>query len=336
MRYRTLGTTGISISEIGCGTWALGGLCWEDGRSSGWSGHIDEQEIKKALYHALDMGVNHFDTADVYGNGKSEQMLGRILLTRPENLVIASKIGYFKGTAAHAYEPHHIMRQCEQSLLNLKRDHLDIYYFHHANFGPADCYLDAALEAMHTLRDQGKIRAIGVSAYAARDFIRLVPRIKPDVLQSFAHCIDYHFIAPNSPVMNLCKQHGCSFIAMSPLSQGILTGKYLNSHNPTFPSGDHRERSEKFKNHNLTKINAGIKDMLNRFGPDPKDLIAASLGFILAHKHVAGVIPGFRNLTQLTTNVAAAQFSCNGEDLAFIRKAFLDNDQSAAIPESSK
>ena len=98
--------------------------------------------------------MNHFDNADVYGNGRAERMLARVLKklgVKTNNVIIATKVGHFHGTAEHAYEPNHIRHQCEQSLINLGRDYVDIYYFHHGNFGEKDKYLHPAADMMDTL-----------------------------------------------------------------------------------------------------------------------------------------------------------------------------------------
>src|ERR1700722_3289242 len=141
MRYRKMGTSGVEVSEISLGCWTLGGLNWVNGNPNGWA-DVNEAEVKKAVDHALDAGVNHFDNADVYGNGKAEQMLARVLGERAKKLILATKVGWFPGTAAHAYEPAHIRHQCEQSLINLKRDVIDLYYFHHGDFGREDIWLE--------------------------------------------------------------------------------------------------------------------------------------------------------------------------------------------------
>jgi len=322
MQYRTINNTDITISEIGLGCWTLGGLNWEEGRiANGWS-TVDPNEVKDAIAYAVDNGVNHFDNADVYGNGLAERMLADALGSKNNEVIIASKVGWFKGTAAHAYEPQHIRQQCEQSLINLKREYVDIYYFHHGDFGERDRYLDDACEVMVRLKAEGKIRCIGLSAYSEKDFKRLVPRIKPSVLQSWAHAMDYHFIAPNSPVMQLCEEYGMSFIAFSPLNQGILLGKYTSANPPSFPEGDHRRASEKFKPEYLAKAEKGIAAVSEMLGDDQEHLVRMALQFVLYHKQVAGVIPGFRNLEQVTMNLSACDKPLNGREVACIRKAF--------------
>jgi aryl-alcohol dehydrogenase-like predicted oxidoreductase len=193
MEYRELGTTGIKISSISLGCWTLGGLNWVDGRPNGWA-NVDEREAADGINYALEQGVNHFDNADVYGNGRAERMLARILGTRTKDVTIATKVGWFAGTAAHAYEAQHIRHQCEQSLINLNRDYIDLYYFHHGGFGDNDCYLDGAVDMMYRLKAEGKIRFIGQSAYSHEDFQKLVSKVKPVALQSFAHAMDDRFI----------------------------------------------------------------------------------------------------------------------------------------------
>jgi myo-inositol catabolism protein IolS len=320
MRYRAIGKTGITISEIGLGCWTIGGPAFEAGRPAGWA-PVDEQEAIAAVRFSLEQGVTHFDNADVYGHGHAERLLAQALGEKNESVVIASKVGHFRGTARHAYEPLHIRRQCEQSLTNLKRDYCDIYYFHHGNFGPGDCFLDDAVAMMHRLRDEGKIRCIGLSAYSIKDFMRLIPRIKPAVLQSWAHAMDYHFIAPESALMQACETYGCSFIAFSPLNQGILLGKYSAANPPRFQDGDHRQRSEKFTAAYLAQAEAGLRNLSLSFGNSTEELSRIALQFVLGHKHVAGVIPGFRTTAQVQRNLAQ-QEPLNGREIALVRKAF--------------
>ncbi len=322
MYFREIGTTGIEISEIGLGCWTLGGLNWEEGRiANGWS-PVDPAEAREAVAFALDNGVNHFDTADVYGNGLSERMLAESLGMKNNNVIIASKVGWFRGTAAHAYEPQHIRHQCEQSLRNLKREYIDIYYFHHGNFGEKDCYLDDACETMGRLKAEGKIRCIGLSAYSEKDFKRLVPKMKPSVIQSWAHAMDYHFIAPGSACMNLCKEYAMSFVAFSPLNQGILLGKYSSDDPPHFPDGDHRSNSEKFKPAYLAGAENGIRAVSEELGGSREELVRMALQYVLYHDYVAGVIPGFRNREQVIMNLSACDKPLNGREVACVRKAF--------------
>lgn len=320
MKMRELGRSGVQVSEISFGCWTMGGLNWVDGSPNGWA-NVDEGEVERAIKVALDAGVNHFDNADVYGNGRAERMLARILdrLGVPTNsVIIATKVGHHHGTADHAYEPAHIRHQCEQSLINLKRDYLDVYYFHHGWFGD---YLDAAAETMDRLVEEGKVRVKGQSAYSSEDFERAVPVVRPQVLQSWAHALDDQFIRPGSPVANLMEQHGITFVAFSPLAQARLLDKYDPANPPTFEPGDHRQNSQAFSAEAIAALKPKLAKLKGRFGDSTEDLVAVALNYVLSYPNIACVIPGFRNERQARCNVAAAGRTLSPEDLAFVREA---------------
>ncbi len=321
MRYRKLGKSNISVSEISLGCWTLGGLNWVNGTPNGWA-NVDEKEVKRAVDYALEQGVNHFDNADVYGNGRAERMLARVLGSRTKKVTIATKVGWFPGTAENVFEPAHIRHQCEQSLINLKRDVIDVYYFHHGNFGPKDRYLDGAVKTIYQLKKEGKVRLIGQSAYSNEDFTRLIPKVKPDVLQSWAHAMDDQFIREGTPVRKLLESRKMSFVAFSPLAQGILLGKFNAKKPPKFEEGDHRRGDSRFTAEALRKMEPKIQKLKARFGQEPKDLARAALQYLLAESPVACVIPGFRNLEQVKVNLAAAGKPLSPEDLVFIRAIF--------------
>jgi len=320
LKYRRLGSSEIKVSEISLGCWTLGGINWVDGIANGWSS-VDEDAVTRAVKRAVDAGVNHFDNADVYGNGKAERMLARVLKKlgiRSETLIIASKIGHFRGTAAHAYEPAHIRHQCEQSLLNLQRDYLDIYYLHHENFGRGDIYLEPAAAALNDLVKEGKIRLKGQSAYSHKGFQKSVPVIQPTVLQSWAHAMAPEFIQPGNPVPKLMAEYGMSFVAFSPLNQGILLDKFDPNHPPTFEPGDHRANSKKFTRAALAAVHPKLQKIKQRFGSDAATLAGVALRYVLNHQHVACVIPGFRNEQQVACNLSASEFTLDRAAMNFV------------------
>ena len=320
MRYRRLAQSTIEVSEISLGCWALGGLSWVNGKANGWA-PVDEAAITKAIKLALDAGVNHFDNADVYGNGEAERMLARCLKKlgiASEKVIIASKVGHFPGTASHAYEPAHIRHQCEQSLLNLKRDYLDIYYLHHTNFGRHDVYLEPAAATLNELITEGKIRLKGQSGYTHSGFQKTVPVVQPAVLQSWAHAMSPQFIQRGNPVPQLMEAHNLSFIAFSPLNQGLLLDKYQPHKTPVFTAGDHRANDKKFSQESLTTLKPKLSKIKDRFGSDPTTLASVALRYVLNHDRVACVIPGFRNAEQVACNLTARNFSLNREAMNFV------------------
>jgi myo-inositol catabolism protein IolS len=318
---RRLGRTNLEVSEISLGCWTLGGPNWSQGQPVGW-GELDQQEAEKALERGLELGCNHFDTADVYGNGRSEQMLGKILGPRRKDVVVATKLGWFQGTAQHAYHPLHIRHQIEQSLENLRTDYVDIYYFHHADFGPDDCYLEDAVEVIRRLRQEGKIRFIGQSAYTVQDFQKLIPIVDPDVLQSRAHIMDIRMIEPSSPVAGLIAARDLGFVAFSPMAQGLLLDKFRPENPPQFAEGDNRGRSKWFSADFLRKLAPKLDELKDRFGTETEALIRVSLQYLLAYPAVSCVIPGFRSIRQVEMDLSPAGKPLNKEDTGWIRELF--------------
>jgi len=234
-------------------------------------------------------------------------------------LVIATKVGWFQGTAENAYEPAHIRRQCEQSLINLKRDQIDIYYFHHGNFGPGDKYLAGAVDAMNKLVKKGRFGWSVVRLFRD-DFEKLVPVIKPQVLQSWAHALDDHFVREGSRVDRLMEKYGLSFVAFSPLAQGLLLDKFDPKKPPVFEPGDHRQNSEKFSEKALAVLAPKLGKLKVRFGSSTEDLASMALNYLLSYPKVCCAIPGFRNERQAKCNVAGAGKVLTRDDVQFIRE----------------
>ena len=318
MKYRSLGNSDVKVSEISFGCWTMGGLNWVNGSPNGWA-NVNEEEIMAAIKVGLDAGVNHFDNADVYGNGKAERMLARVLKKigiKSTDVIIATKIGHFPGTAEHAYEPAHIRHQCEQSLLNLQREYIDLYYFHHGSFGD---HLHEAARTMDQLVKEGKVRLKGQSAYSVEDFQKAVPVVKPVVLQSWANALDDQFVRPGSPVSQLMEEHNLSFVAFSPLAQGRLLDKFDPKNPPTFEPGDHRQNNGSFRAAAIAALKPKLEKLKARFGATTEDLAALAQNYILAQPRVCCVIPGFRNERQARCNVAAVGRSLTVADVEFVR-----------------
>ncbi|MFZ4576714.1 MAG: aldo/keto reductase [Phycisphaerales bacterium] len=337
MRYRTLGSTGIKVSEIGFGCWTMGGPNWStsNGQSIGWA-DVNQSEIDEGIRVGVEAGVNHWDNADIYGNGRAERSLASAFKTlgvKRDTQVIATKVGHFKGTAPCAYEPSHIRNQCEQSLKNLGTDYIDIYYFHHGTYigpdynGQPHDYLPEAAATMHALVKEGKVRAIGQSAYSDEDFARAIPVLKPHVLQNKANLRYDDFIRPGCALQKLMAEHGCTFVAFGPLDQGILLDKFDPEHPPAFEPGDYRANRKDFTTATLRAVREKLQKCKSRFGIAGREatesLASASQRWVLAHDHVCSVIPGFRNAKQARCNVAAAKDEPMSEaDVAWLRQLF--------------
>ncbi|XVJ60409.1 MAG: aldo/keto reductase [Tepidisphaera sp.] len=340
MRYRPLGTSGLSVSEIGFGCWTMGGPNWSsaNGQPIGWA-DVKEDEVLAGIKAGLDAGVNHWDNADVYGNGKAERLLGSCLKklgVKPGSQVIATKVGHFRGTAPHAYEPRHIRNQCEQSLRNLGVETIDLYYFHHGTYvapgydGRDHDYLPEAAATMHALVKEGKVRAIGQSAYTDDDFERAVPVLKPHVLQNKANLRFSDFIRSGSRLQALMTKHQCSFVAFGPLDQGILLDKFDPDNPPKFDEGDYRTNRKDFAPATLRGIKEKMAKVRARFVPagasaDETIAILSSVAsrWVLSHANVCSTIPGFRNAKQAACNLRAVQDSpMSAEDAAWLKDLF--------------
>ena len=320
MRYRTLGKTNIKVSEIGFGCWTMGGPNWStaNGQPIGWA-DVKEDEVLAAIKLGIDAGVNHWDNADIYGNGKAERLLAKCLDklgVKRDGQVIATKVGHFKGTAPHAFDPRHIRNQCEQSLKNLRADHIDLYYFHHGTYvgpgydGEPHDYLHEAADTMHALVKEGKVRAVGQSAYTDEDFERAIPVLKPDVLQSKANLRYDDMIRPGSRVQALMDKFGCSFVAFGPVDQGVLLDKFDPEKPPKFEEGDYRGSRKDMTTETLRGVKAKLAKVKERFGATAQNstevLSSMACRWLLSHPHVCSAIPGFRNPNQAACNLRGA------------------------------
>lgn len=329
MRQRPVGNSGLSVSEIGFGCWTMGGPNWAEGNPVGWT-EVNEGEVLAGIKAGLDAGVTHFDNADVYGNGRAERMLRdclRKLGVKPASLTIATKVGWHRGTGEHAYEPSNIRHQCETSLRNLGVDAIDFYYLHNDGWAPdgQPGNLPDAAETMHALQAEGKIRVIGQSAYSDAGFERSVQVLKPQVFQSWASMLFDNFIRPGSVAQRLMAEHDISFVAFSPLAQGLLLDKFDPEKPLPIGEGDVRKGSKDFQPESLRRIKPRCQDLKARFGDSTEALASAALRFVLGHDRVACAIPGFRNERQARCNVqAAADPAFTPEDLAFCRGLFGD------------
>jgi myo-inositol catabolism protein IolS len=340
MRYRPLGNSGLKVSEIGFGCWTMGGPNWStaNGQPIGWA-EVHEEEILAGVKVGLDAGVNHWDNADIYGNGKAERLLGaclRKLGIKPGSQVIATKVGHFKGTAPHAYDARHIRHQCEQSLRNLGVEAIDLYYFHHGTYiapgydGTPHDYLPEAAETMHALVKEGKVRAIGQSAYTDDDFERAVPVLRPHVLQNKANLRFSEFIRSGSRLQALMEKYGCSFVAFGPLDQGILLDKFEPEKPPKFVEGDYRNSRKDFAPETLRGIKMKMAQVRARFVPagasaEETTAVLSSVAsrWVLSHANVCSAIPGFRNAGQAGANLrAASDGPMSAEDAAWLKALF--------------
>ena len=301
MKYREFGKTGWQVSEIGFGAWAIGGDMW---------GPQDDKESVAALHRALDLGVNFIDTAQGYGKGHSEEIIGNVLHERNEQIYVATKVPPLPGIkwpppenldVLKAFPPDYIIKACEQSLIRLKRDTLDVYQFH--TWASGFNIRDEWFEAMQKLKRDGKIRVVGVS----------VPDTTPDnvigaLVQGRVDAVQVIYnIFEQSPDWNLfpvCRNHGIGVIVRVPFDEGALTGKF--STETTFPEGD--IRAHYFRGKNLQAVVERVNEIdsfrKEKF-PD-MSMPGLALRYCLSHPAVSTVIPGIRTIVQAEMNTAVS------------------------------
>jgi aryl-alcohol dehydrogenase-like predicted oxidoreductase len=300
MNYRPFGSLGWKVSEIGYGAWAIGGDMW---------GPQDDNESLRALHRALDLGVNFIDTAQGYGKGHSEELIGKVLRERKEDLFVATKIPPFPGSpwppaedadANKVFPADYIIEQCEGSLRRLGRECLDLYQFHSwaTRFNVADGWF----EAMAKLKEQGKIRAIGVSVpdTTPDNVIGTLVRERVEAVQVIYNLFEQY---PRWNLFPACRRMGTGVIVRVPFDEGALTGRMTAK--TTFPEGDVRARY--FRGRNLPAVVRrveSIREYVNQRHPG-MTLPEFALRFCLSQDAVGTVIPGIRSVAQAEANVAA-------------------------------
>ena len=296
MKYITLGKTNEKVSIIGLGSWAYGKENTSNGSSVGWAGQSDSDSIS-ALKKSFSLGINHWDTADVYGDGYSEKIIGSIWKDLPRNeIFLATKIGWDMGPYKNWYNPKHMRTNFEKSLINLKTDCVDLLYLHHCNFGKLDEYLDDAVETINRFKEEGKTKFIGLSDWSSSRILKFIETVKPDVIQPLYNVYDQDYV--NSGLSSYAKNNNIGVCYFSPIKHGLLTGKYKST--PTFPKGDFRENVKEFKNPEfIKKMQTNKIKLENKFSAISKEPVLHGLiSSILFDNPTACALLGQRNQKQ--------------------------------------
>ena len=304
MRTIRLGRTDAQVPAISLGTWAYGGENTSaTGQSIGWSGH-DADAARAAVLAAYEHGITHWDTADVYGDGRSEQLLGGVWGDVPrDDVFLASKVGWDKGPYPHYYHPELVRERIDRSLKNLRTDRIDLHYLHHCLFGDADVYLDDALEVLHRAREAGKIRFIGLSDWSCHNIMRVIKRVDPDVVQPLRNLTADTWVA--SGLQAWCSAHDVGAAFFSPIRHGLLLGKYDG---PTeFPEGDFRRGDSAFQDADLiARVNDNARSLASGLAHLAEPVLNGLTGSLLADAPTACVLLGQRTPHQVEAASRAA------------------------------
>lgn len=311
------GRTNVSVPAVSLGTWGHGGpRVTDSGESVGWAGH-DDHQAKEALVAAYQAGITHWDTADAYGDGHSEELIGEVWDRVPRaEIFLASKFGYIEGPANHPYDPKFMREQAERSLRNMRTDVLDLYYFHHCDFGPNDQYFDGALDVMRRLRDEGKVRFVGLSDWDATRLMRFVDRVDPDVVQPYRNLVDDDY--ESSGLKQWVDAHDAGVAFFSPLKHGLLLGKYDRP--VDHGEGDFRSNIADFRDPEaIERYKRAAAAMREKFGGQSSEpVMHAVVGALLTGNPTACVLLGQRNAKQVAAAAKVGE-ALSEEDVQWVR-----------------
>ncbi len=290
MRYRTLGITELQVSEIGFGTWGLGGTSY---------GPVDDRESVRALKRAHELGINFYDTADLYGNGHSEVILRQALGSIRSKIYIATKGGTLPHSGFHMpqdFSPSYMRKALEASLSRLATDYVDLYQLHSPKL---EDLTQELLETLETFRREGKVRHYGISVRSPKDGLAAMNKFQFSTVQANLNLIDHRAI--ECGLLDLCAKKNIGMIARTPLCFGFLTGGL--SSQTTFADGDHRKLWPKAQQNRWANAVALFEQLYQARGETPA---LFALRFCLSQKAVSSVIPGMMNVREVEENAQAA------------------------------
>lgn len=305
MKYRRLGNTGLKVSEISLGSWLTYGAT------------VDTDIARNTMLKAYDMGVNFFDTANVYARGEAEKVVGKILKEIPRSsYVLASKVFWPMGEGPNdrGLSRKHVMEQCDASLQRLGLDYLDIYYCH--RFDP-ETPVEETLRALDDLVTQGKVRYVGVSEWSAAQIVEGV---------HVAKAFNFDPIVVNQPLYNMLSpkieeeilpyssKYGIGTVAFSPLAQGVLTGKYLGVSDIPAGSRAADETGSRFIERFLTQdVLDRVKQLKALAEEQGMSLAQFSLAWVLRRQEVSSALIGATKPEQVEENLKAIEFEIEAE-----------------------
>jgi aryl-alcohol dehydrogenase-like predicted oxidoreductase len=299
MEYRQFGNTGVRVSEVGLGCWQLGGFCWGD---------VDEAGANAILQVSVDSGVNFFDTSDVYGNGRSESLIGAFLKTCPEEVFVATKVGRFPEPGwPDNFRGETIVKHTEASLNRLGVEALDLTQVHCI---PAEAMREGEVfEALRALKTAGKIKQFGASVESMDEALMC---LEQDGLASLQVIFNVYRQKPIEALFEKAMAKGIAVIARVPLASGLLTGKLTLD--TVFPDNDHRKFNKDGECFNVGETFAGLPYMkgvelsekMKTMMPDGVSMAQMALRWILDHDAVSVVIPGASSPAQAAGNAAVS------------------------------
>ena len=317
MRYRLLGQSGIEASVVAFGAWAVGGWWW---------GGADDSESIAAIRRALDLGINFIDTAPAYGMGHSEEVVGKAIKGRRDEVVLATKCGlvwhvdsgnhffHQSGKSVRRYLGAESIRyEAEQSLRRLQTDHIDLYQTH---WQDSTIPIAETMGTLLELKQEGKIRAIGVSNASVEQMDEYRKAGPLDADQEKYSMLDRRMDETQLPY---CERENIAVLAYSPLAQGLLTGK-VTADRP-LAEGDLRADGPRFSVENRTRILAFLEEIRPVAGAYGATLAQLALAWTLARPGLSHALAGARNPAQVDENAGAGDIELSAQEMAQIDDA---------------
>lgn len=321
MKYRMLGNTGLLVSEIGFGSWGIGGAHM----GAVAYGPTNDQESLRALQYAYDQGITFYDTADFYGFGHSEHLIGKAFKRIRQQVIIASKGGMISPSGQGNYSPEYLGRALELTLARLQTDYIDLYQLHCPALNELDHY-DDILNFFEKFQKEGKIRAYGISVRTPQDGIAVIQKFHCPCIQINFSLMDQR--ALDHGLFPLCAEKKVGVIARTPLCFGYLTGEYTGGE--TFPASDHRSRWDKAKIEKWVLTNKRFLSLIPQDGRRPSSQFA--LQYCLSFDIISTVIPGMLSERHVAENGMASE--CDPippEVLGEIRNIYEQNRDILAV-----
>jgi aryl-alcohol dehydrogenase-like predicted oxidoreductase len=310
LRTSQLGTTGMEITRVGFGAWAIGGGGWE----FGWGPQQDAESIA-AIHRALELGINWIDTAAAYGFGRSEQVVGRAIAGLDERPLVFTKASLLDdgtGHVRHSLKRDSVLREAEASVKRLGLDAIDLYQIHWPDPEPD---IEEGWSALAELKEQGLVRHIGVSNFDARQLRRIQSIAPVETLQPPYSLVDR---AAEDEILPYAERSGIGVIVYSPMGSGLLTGAMTRERIEKLPADDWRARDPRFAEPQVSE-HLALADRLgavaDRHGVTPG---AVAVAWTLRNRAVDGAITGFRRPDQVDPIVAAAGLQLTEDDMSEI------------------
>ncbi|MEH2439689.1 aldo/keto reductase [Nostoc sp. 'Peltigera membranacea cyanobiont' 213] len=316
MQTKQLGNSELHITPIGFGAWAIGGGGW----AFGW-GAQDDRESIEAINRALDLGVNWIDTAAIYGLGHSEEVVAKALKGRSSRPYIFTKCSMIwdeKGEIGRSLKADSVRREVEASLRRLDIETIDLYQIHWPN---PDSDIEEGWTTLAKLKDEGKVRYIGVSNFNVEQLKRIQNIAPVTSLQP-----PYSLVKPDveKEILPFCKENNIGVIVYSPMQSGLLTGKMTSERIANLPDDDWRKESSEFQEPRLSR-NLKLVEVLQQIGKQyDRAAGEVAIAWTLNNPAVTAAIVGARNPQQVEGIIAAGEFRLNQQELeqigAFLRE----------------